>query len=248
MSRVIAIVNHKGGVAKTTTVSGLGAALAEKGYKVLAIDLDAQSNLTTSLHRGEPEETIYEAIRDRKEAPIVEVSENFHLIPSSLDLAGIDLEVASEMGREYILSDIIAEAVKGYDYTLIDCAPSLGLLTAMALTASTDAIIPLTAEALPTKGLQKIVEIIDTVRKRLNRNLCLSGILITKYNSRKLTKMVEEQLRAHYGELVFNTKIRENIALAEAPLYAQSILDYAPDSNGAKDYRSLADEVAARIK
>lgn len=248
MSRVIAIVNHKGGVAKTTTVSGLGAALAEKGYKVLAIDLDAQSNLTTSLHRGEPEETIYEAIRDRKEAPIVKVSENLDLIPSSLDLAGIDLEVASEMGREYILSDIIAEVVKGYDYTLIDCAPSLGLLTAMALTASTDAVIPLTAEALPTKGLQKIVEIIDTVRQRLNRNLCLSGILITKYNSRKLTKMVEEQLRAHYGELVFNTKIRENIALAEAPLYAQSILDYAPDSNGAKDYRSLADEVAARIK
>ena len=170
------------------------------------------------------------------------------LAPASLDLAGVELEIASYMEREKILKDVLDEVAGNYDYILLDCPPSLGLLTLNALTASTDVLIPLTAEALPSRGLQRILDIIAMTQKRLNKELQLSGILLTRYEKSKLAQTVEEALRGRYGTLVYDTRIRKNISLAEAPLALQSILDYAPESNGAKDYRELAKEVERRLR
>ena len=244
-TKIIAVVNHKGGVGKTTTVASLGSAIAEKGYRVLLVDLDAQANLTSSLLKQEPERTIYEAINEKRELPVIHLngSKDWSLVPASLDLAGAELEIASQMDREYILKDLIEPIEKEYDYILLDCPPSLGLLTINALVASTGVLIPLTAEALPSKGLQKIQDIIEKVRKRLNPTLQLSGILLTRYESSKLSQLVEEALRQNYGDTVYNTRIRKNVRIAEAPLYGVDILEYANDSNGAEDYRALANEV-----
>lgn len=247
-TKIIAVVNHKGGVGKTTTVASLGSAIAEKGYRVLLVDLDAQANLTSSLLKQEPERTIYEAINEKRELPVINLngSKDWSLVPASLDLAGAELEIASQMDREYILKDLIEPIEKEYDYILLDCPPSLGLLTINALVASTGVLIPLTAEALPSKGLQKIQDIIEKVRKRLNPTLQLSGILLTRYESSKLSQLVEEALRQNYGDTVYNTRIRKNVRIAEAPLYGVDILEYANDSNGAEDYRALANEVIGK--
>lgn len=248
-TKIISFCNHKGGVAKTTTVASVGSALARLGRSVLLVDLDAQSNLTSSLLRFEPERTTYEALREREALPILRVGDTgVHIAPASLDLAGIELEIASAVEREKILKDVLQDVEARYDYILLDCPPSLGLLTLNALVASTDVIIPLTAEALPSKGLQKITDIIAMTQRRLNKELCLSGILITRYERSKLSQTVEEALRARYGELVLQTKIRKNVSLAEAPLVVQNILDYAPESNGAKDYTELASELERRLR
>ena len=248
-TKIISFCNHKGGVAKTTTVASVGSALARLGRSVLVVDLDAQSNLTSSLLHFEPERTTYEALRERESLPILRVGDTgVHIAPASLDLAGIELEIASAVEREKILQDVLQDVEARYDYILLDCPPSLGLLTLNALTASTDVIIPLTAEALPSKGLQKIADIIAMTQRRLNKELRLSGILITRYERSKLSQTVEEALRAKYGDLVLQTKIRKNVSLAEAPLAVQSILDYAPESNGAKDYTELASELERRLR
>lgn len=248
MVRTIAIVNHKGGVGKTTTVASVGSALAELGNRVLLVDLDAQSNLTSSLYKGEPTRTLYEAFNEGKGLPVLplEGGKSWSLAPSSLDLAGTELEIASKIDREYILKDLLSEVEAEYDYILLDCPPSLGLLTVNALVASTEVIIPLTAEALPSKGLQKILDIVAKVQKRLNPTLRLSGILITRYEGSKLSQLVEDALRQNYGETVYQTRVRKNIRIAEAPLYGQDILAYSPDSNGAEDYRTLAKEIVDR--
>lgn len=248
-TKIISFCNHKGGVAKTTSVASVGSALARLGRSVLLVDLDAQSNLTSSLLGYEPERTTYEALREREALPILRVGDTgVHIAPASLDLAGIELEIASAVEREKILQDVLQDVEARYDYILLDCPPSLGLLTLNALTASTDVIIPLTAEALPSKGLQKIADIIAMTQRRLNKELRLSGILITRYERSKLSQTVEEALRARYGDLVLQTKIRKNVSLAEAPLAVQSILDYAPESNGAKDYTELASELERRLR
>lgn len=248
-TKIIAICNHKGGVAKTTTVASLGASLASLGHSVLLVDLDAQSNLTSSLLGYEPERSTYEAIRDREGLPIEKVGNTgLSLAGASLDLAGIELEISTAMERERILQDVLSEVADKYEYILLDCPPSLGLLTLNALTASTDVIIPLTAEALPSKGLQKITDIIQMTQKRLNKGLRLSGILITRYERNNLSLTVEEAIRERYGELVYDTKIRKNVSLAEAPLAVQTILEYAPTSNGAKDYLALAKEIENKLK
>ena len=247
-TKTIAVVNHKGGVGKTTTVCSLGSALAELGHRVLLVDLDAQANLTSSLLKEEPERTIYEAINQKKQLPVVRLngSKNWSIVAASLDLAGAELEIANQLDREYILKDLLEEVEAEYDYILLDCPPSLGLLTINALVAATDVVIPLTAEALPSKGLQKIQDIIEKVRKRLNTKLRLSGILLTRYESSKLSQLVEEALRQNYGEVVYSTRIRKNVRIAEAPLYGVDILEYANDSNGAEDYRALAKELTEK--
>lgn len=247
MSRTIAVTNHKGGVGKTTSVVSIGAILAAKGYRTLLVDLDAQANLTTSLLQAEPERTVYASLKERTALPVMGVKENLSLVPSSLDLAGIELEIGGAISREYILKDLLEPLAKDYDYILLDCAPSLGLLTINAFVAASDIIIPLTAEALPFKGLTKLQGFIAMVQKRLNPGLRLSGIVITRWMRKKLSQIVEEQLRERYGDLVFKTRIRENVSLAEAPLSGRDITDYAPRSNGAEDYQSLTEEVISRF-
>lgn len=246
MTNIIAVANHKGGVGKTTSVASIGAILSQMGKRTLLIDLDAQANLTSSLLPTEPERTIYDSLKGGEPLPIIVVKENLSIVPSSLDMAGVELELSSRMSREYLLKDLLEPIADNYDYILLDCAPSLGIITLNALVAATELYIPLTAEALPSKGLTKLLEILQNVQKRLNPSIALSGVLITRYEKSKLSQMVEEALRANYGEAVFNTKIRKNVAIAEAPLYSQDIVAYAPDSNGAKDYKSLTEEILQR--
>ena len=244
--RTIAIANHKGGVGKTTSVASIGAALSQKGKRVLLVDLDTQANLSSSLLDEEQERTIYDAISQGENLPIYPVRENLYITPSSLDMAGVELEISSRISREFILKDLLEPERDNYDYILLDCPPSLGLVTLNALVASTSLYIPLTAEALPTKGLKMLTDVLQSVKKRLNPTLSLDGVIITRWENSKLSRNVEESLRSTFGEAVFNTKIRKNISLAEAPLSSQDIFRYAPDSNGAKDYQALAEEILAR--
>lgn len=248
MGKVIAIANHKGGVGKTTSVAAIGAILSEMGKRVLLIDLDAQANLTSSLLREEQESTIYRALRGDEALPVVKAKENLYLVPSSLELAGIELELSGRMSREFIIKELIEPVLPEYDYILLDCPPSLGLITINALTASQYLYIPLTAEALPSKGLTMLLDIMGMVQKRLNKDIVLGGIIITRWEKSNLSLMVEEMLRATYGEIVFTTKIRKNVSVAEAPLHSKDILAYAPQSNGAKDYRALVAEIIERVK
>lgn len=246
MGKVIAIANHKGGVGKTTSVASIGAILSEMGKSVLLVDLDAQANLTSSLLKGEQERTIYKALKGDEALPVVKVKEQLSIVPSSLELAGIELELSGRMSREFILKELIEPHLNSYDYILLDCPPSLGLITINALTAATDLYIALTAEALPTKGLKMLLDICSMVQKRLNKDIKLSGVIITRWEKSNLSLMVEETLRANYGEAVFTTKIRKNVSIAEAPLHSKDIIAYAPTSNGAKDYRALVEEILRR--
>ena len=244
-TKIISFLNHKGGVGKTTTVASLGAALAGKGYRILLVDLDAQTNLTSSLLQEEPELSVYDSLIRDKKLPIYPVKERLDLVPASSEMISIGL--AKKIGTEGRLRRALEKVEKDYEYILLDCPPSLGLVSINALAASTDVIVPLTAEALPTKGLTKIAETIELVQSSVNEQLSLSGILITRYEKGKLSATVEDYLREAYGEKVLETKIRKNVAIAEAPLSFVDILEYSPDSNGAKDYRALADEIASKM-
>ena len=246
MSRIIAIANHKGGVGKTSSTASVGSILASKGYRTLLIDLDAQANLTSSFLKIEPEETIYNAIRGEMELPIIDITKKLSIVPSSLDMAGIELDISSRISREYILSKLLKPVAEEYDYILLDCPPSLGLITINALVAAGELFIPLTAEALPSRGLAKLTNIVQMVRENLNEGLTLSGVIITRWENTNLSRMVEKQLRETFGDTIFKTKIRKNVAIAEAPLYCKDVVNYAPDSNGAKDYTALTEEILSQ--
>ena len=247
MARIIAIANHKGGVGKTTSVANIGAALAMRGKRTLLIDLDAQQNLTFSFLKEEAEISVYDAMLGKAALPILRIKENLYLTPSSIDLARAELDLNAKIAREGILKKLLAGVADNYDYILLDCPPSLGTITYNALVAANDLYITLTAEALPYKGLTMLEEVVEEI-KSLNKELSISGVLITRYNNRNLNALVEEQIRERYGSKVFDTKIRENIAVAEAPLEGVDIFEYAPDSNGAKDYGSLSEEIISRYE
>lgn len=250
-AKVIAFANHKGGVGKTTSVASIGTALALRGKKVLLIDLDAQQNLSFTLTQNEdPENNVYISLVRNVELSRarVNVRENLDLIPASLELARAEIDLATKLARERILSTLLEEVVEEYDFVLIDCPPSLGIITTNALVAADALYIPLTAETLPLKGLAMLDEVVDEVQKCVNPRLKLGGVFFTRYNNRKLNKVVEDQIVRRYGDKVFSTKIRENIALAEMPATGQSIFEYNGKSNGAKDYQSLADEIIEREK
>ena len=247
-TRIISFSNHKGGVGKTTTTASVGTILASKKHNVLLIDLDAQANLTASLYDGEVENSIYTALIGKSELPIIKLNKYLDLVPASLQLAMADLELASVMAREKILSDLLEKVADKYEYILIDCPPSLGLLTLNALTASTDIIIPMVAEILPFKGLTMINDFVSMVQQRLNPNAHVSGIIITRWETTNLSKTIEEKLRENLGDIVFKTKIRKNVSLAEAPLENKNIAEYAPKSSGAEDYRALVDELIKKLK
>ena len=246
MRQIISIVNHKGGVGKTTSVSSLGVALARMGKRVLLVDLDAQGNLTDTLTKTPGDRSIYDSLRTLETLPVVNIREGLDLCPSSIDLVSMDLELADKKEREYRLSRLLQGL--DYEYILLDCPPSLGLLTINALTASTKVIIPLTPEALPAKGLGTLLDIIERTKETLNPGLSLGGILITRYNRRKINRLVEETLRETFGNSVFKTKIRENVDISESPLQGMDIYSYSPNSIGAKDYESLAMEVVSKLE
>ena len=243
----IAIGNQKRGVGKTTSTACIGAALALQGRRVLLIDLDAQQNLTFTLTQNEdPEISIYDTLVKDQPLPIVPIRENLDLVPASLDLARAEIDMATMMAREGILKSYFDEQKEKYDYILMDCSPSLGIVTTNALVAADKLNIPLTAEDLPLKGLTMLDDIVREVKRRVNPTLELGGVFFTRFNNRKLNKEVISMVEKRYGEKVFQTKIRENIAIAEMPLSGQTIFEYDPKSNGAADYKTLTYEIISR--
>lgn len=249
MGKVISLLNHKGGVGKTTSAINIGAGMVELGKKVLLVDLDPQANLTLSL--GVPREkiTIYESLRGESELVPYNVKPNMDVVISSLDLSGAEMELINEAGREYLLRELFEPLVGEYDYIIIDCPPSLGLLTLNALTSSHYIIIPLQTEFLALQGLTKIKQVIDKVRVRLNKSVQIVGVVATMYDSRKvLNREVVDTIKKFFGKKVFDTMIRENISLAEAPSKRMDIFDYNPQSLGAQDYLELCKELIGRIQ
>ena len=246
-AKILAVANHKGGVAKTTTTATFGAILASRGKRVLLVDMDAQANLTTGLTEHEARFTIYDAIKDGKFFDPIEIKENLYLIPSSEEFASIDLILAGAMEREYRLKDFLEPYAQHYDYIIIDCPPTLGILLVNALVAADGLIIPTTAEAYPFKGLTMLTDSLANVQRRMNPSVKLVAILITRWKGAKLNKAVREQLMAQFEDTLLPTYIRENIKVAEAPLAVQTLIDFDANSNGAVDYDHALNELMERI-
>ncbi|MCE9525542.1 MAG: AAA family ATPase [Planctomycetales bacterium] len=259
--RTIAVMNQKGGVGKTTSAVNLSAALADSGKRVVLVDLDPQAHaslhLGTSLRDGE--QSVYDVLTGDLLFQNVrkEVGKNLWLVPAHLDLAAAEVELAGEVGREVILRDKLAQDDMQFDYLIVDCPPSLGVLTINALTMVHEVFLPLQPHFLALHGLSKLLKTIEVVSKRLNRDLRLSGVLLCMYDAgTRLATEVSSDIDEYFKKgrtpdgiaatsQTFQTRIRRNIRLAEAPSFGQSILEYAPTSNGAEDYRSLAKEVLA---
>lgn len=244
MTKVLTFSNHKGGVGKTTSSVNVGAGLSYLEKKVLLIDMDPQANLSQSFGIEDAEISIYEALKGETELIPINIKPNLDLVPSSLDLSGAEIELSMEPGREYLLKELLDEIKGNYDYVIIDCPPSLGLLTINSLVASDEVYIPLQAQYLAMKGLTKINEVIQKIQKRLNKNLKLGGVFITQYDSRKvLNRDVATTITEFFGDKVFSTKIRDNVALAEAPTKGVDIFRYNPKCYGAQDYLGLCIEI-----
>jgi len=247
MGKIISLLNHKGGVGKTTSAINIGAGLVELGKRTLLIDLDPQANLTLSLGIPRQKVTIYEALRGEAELEPYTYKEGLDVITSSLDLSSAEMELINEAGREYILRELFETVIEDYDFIIIDCPPSLGLLTLNALTCSDYVYIPLQTEFLALQGLAKIKQIIDKVRFRLNKKLQIGGVIATMYDQRKvLNRDVVETIRKYFGDKVFDTLIRDNVSLAEAPAQRMDIFSYSKRSKGAEDYLSLCGEILQR--
>jgi len=246
MGKVISFTNHKGGVGKTATAVNLGAALHQLGKKVLLIDLDGQANLTDALgllEMTEQNNTIYEALKGQCPLPIYENQDGLKVVPSCIDLAYIETEIMGEAARERFLSRLIKPVKDQYDYLFIDCPPSLSILTFNALTASDSVIIPVQSEYLAMRGMAKLTNVLNIIIDRLNENLFIEGVLISKYKSNlNLHQSVNEMIEAEFGDKVYKTIIRENVAIAEATAHGRDIFNYNPKSNGAVDYMELAKE------
>lgn len=246
-NKIISFANHKGGVGKTTSTASVGSILAQKGFRVLLVDLDAQANLTACFHKGEVVHSVYDSLVADQPLPVVEVGENINLVPASEQLAMIDVMLASAISREKILAEKLAAVRDQYDYILIDCPPSLGLMTLNAFTASNEIVIPLVAEVLPFKGLKMISNFIGMIHRRLNPQAHISGVLITPWENTNLSRQIEDGLRGQLDGKVFATKIRKNVSIAEAPLKRVNIVDYAPKSNGAADYKAFTEELLEKV-
>jgi len=251
MSRVYAAANQKGGVGKTTTVVNLGAYLAEAGKRVLLVDVDPQANATSSLgvDKNALHSSIYDAIiGDMPLESVLMLTERLglDLIPSAPALAGAEIELVSMFSREHRLRRALQPLRERYDYVLIDCPPSLGLLTINALTAADEVIIPIQCEYLPLEGLTQLLHTVDLVRRNLNPELGVKGLLMTMFDARtNLAQQVVDEVRGHFPDSTFRTIVPRSVRLSEAPSYGEPILDYAPSSPGAVAYQSLAREIAS---
>ena len=254
MGKIIAIANQKGGVGKTTTSVNLAASLGVLEKKVLLIDADPQANATSGLgidvdgvELGSYQ--LLEHTKSARETIIPTTSPNVDLIPAHIDLVAIEIELVDKDEREYMMKKAITDLKNDYDYILIDCAPSLGLLTLNALTAADSVIIPIQCEYFALEGLGKLLNTIKSVQKLHNSELDIEGMLLTMYDSRlRLSNQVVDEVRKHFGDLVFDTVIQRNVRLSEAPSYGESIIKYDAASKGATNYLNMANEIVKKNK
>lgn len=252
MARIIAVANQKGGVGKTTTAVNLGAALSEAGKSVLLVDMDPQASLTVhvGLDDGDEWRSVAQVLEEGASAETAVVQDQlglFDVVPSSIELAGLELSLSAVVGRESVLRGALGRWVDRYNYVLIDCPPSLGLLTVNCLVAAREVFIPLQTEWFALRGLAQLLQSIEVVRKRVNRRLRISGVIACMYQGRRrLCDEVLEAIRTRFPEQLFKTVIRENIRLAEAPSYGLPVTLYETGARGSEDYRSLAREVIAQ--
>lgn len=249
MGRTIAIANQKGGVGKTTTAINLSACLAEKGKKVLAVDMDPQGNMTSGLgvDKDSVENTIYNLIigeSKMEEVLIKDVLENLDIIPTNIDLSGAEIELLDVKEKEYIVRNEIDKIKDNYDFIIIDCPPSLSMLTINAMTTADSVLVPIQCEYYALEGLSQLIHTVELVRDRLNPKLTIEGVVFTMYDARtNLSLQVVENVKDNLEQTIYKTIIPRNIRLAEAPSYGIPINKYDPKSAGAESYLRLADEV-----
>ncbi len=252
MGRIIAIANQKGGVGKTTTAINLSACLAEAGQKVLVLDIDPQGNTTSGLgiNKEEMENTIYQVILQEieiEDAICKQTFENLDVIPSNVNLAGAEIDLIDVENREYILKNAILKVRDNYDYVILDCPPSLSMLTVNAMTAADTVLVPIQCEYYALEGLTQLIHTINLVKKKLNPALELEGVVFTMYDSRtNLSLQVVENVKDNLKQNIYKTIIPRNIRLAEAPSHGLPINIYDSKSSGAESYRLLAEEVMSR--
>lgn len=249
MGRIIAIANQKGGVGKTTTAINLSACLAEKGKKVLAIDMDPQGNMTSGLgvDKDSVEKTVYDLIIGEvqiEEIICKEVLENLDVLPTNIDLSAAEIELIGIENKEYIIKNEVEKVKENYDFIIIDCPPSLSMLTINAMTTADSVLVPIQCEYYALEGLSQLIHTIELVKERLNSNLEIEGVVFTMYDARtNLSLQVVENVKDNLNQNIYKTIIPRNIRLAEAPSYGMPINQYDPKSSGAESYRLLADEV-----
>ncbi len=254
MTHIISVINQKGGVGKTTTTVSLAAFIGKKRKKVLMIDLDPQGNATSGLgvDKGSIENSTYDVMVNDvaiSESIVESSAKNVDIVPTNINLAGAEVELVSAMSREQILKNALKEVQDNYDYILIDCPPSLGILTINALTASNGIIIPIQGEYYALEGLTQLIDTVNIVKKKLNPDLGILGVVLTMFDKRtQLTRQVKEEVEKYFGDKVFKTLIPRNVRLAEAPSHGLAISDYDPNSKGGKAYLELANEVIKRTK
>jgi chromosome partitioning protein len=254
MGKIIAIANQKGGVGKTTTAINLSAGLGVLEKKVLLIDIDPQANSTSGVgfDPREIENGVYECIIGKVKAQdiILETkSPNLFLMPAHIDLVGAEIELINEEFRESMMKDAIADIVDDFDYIIIDCAPSLGLLTLNSLTAADSVLIPIQCEYFALEGLGKLLNTVKIVQRRLNPELTIEGLLLTMYDTRlRLSNQVVEEVKTHFQDLVFDTIIHRNVTLGEAPSYGETIIIHDATSKGSVNYLNLASELLKKEK